>query len=90
MSQLSAQPISLLAPRPKAALRVSDSRALERALAESRRAVREWRQRYEDLLSSAHEVIPLSFTPVYGVRTVHVTIRRVHHPDLLPIADDEE
>jgi hypothetical protein len=88
--QANTRAISLLPPRaPISTKHLSESRALERKLVESQRAVREWRQHYEDLLSSMHDVVtPLSFTPPESVRTVRVTLRRVPDPEILPIAED--
>jgi hypothetical protein len=91
MPQTTGLPISLLPPRVSHSnQRLMESRALERQLAQSQRAVREWRQRYEDLLSSQHDVAPLAFTPPDGVRTIRVNLRRVDNPAILHIAEPDD
>jgi hypothetical protein len=79
------RPISLLPDAAPARIRPKESRALDRQLAESERAVREWRKRYEDLLASNEVTTPLEFLPPDGVRMIRVVVRRIAEPDILPL-----
>jgi len=84
------RPISLLSDAVPARNRPKESRALDRKLAESERAVREWRKRYEDLLASNETTTPLEFIQPDGVRQVRVTIRRVAEPEILRLPENDD
>jgi hypothetical protein len=84
------RPISLLPDAAPVRIRPRESRELYRKLAESERAVREWRKRYDDLIASNEMTTPLEFLPPDGVRLIRVVVRRIAEPDILPLLPESD